>query len=81
MPAGVMTTPLEVELDPPTFMLPPHPDHTRMASERTKPPVNFEIEDFDVPVISDPLSWKIRVLKSLGGRVAAARRKFSLSGG
>jgi hypothetical protein len=56
MPAGVITTPLEVELDPPTFMLPPQPDHTRMASERTAAPANFETEDLLVPIISDPLS-------------------------
>jgi hypothetical protein len=52
----VMTTPLEVELDPPTFMLPPQPDHIRIANERTAAPENFETEDLIVPIISDPLS-------------------------
>jgi hypothetical protein len=51
---GVTVMPLEVE--PPTFMPPPQPDHTKTARERTIAPANFAPEDFFVPIISDPLS-------------------------
>jgi hypothetical protein len=54
---GVIVMPLEVEPEPelPTVP-PPQPDHTRMTRERTTAPANLAPEDFDVPIISDPLS-------------------------
>src|SRR5579862_8865202 len=55
---GVIVMPLEVEpeLDPPTPMPPPQPDHARIARERTTAPANLALKDFFVPIISDPLS-------------------------
>jgi len=55
---GVTVMPFEVgvELEPPTFIPPPQPDHARMTRERTKAPANLAPEDFAVPIISDPLS-------------------------
>jgi hypothetical protein len=57
---GVTVTPFELELglelEPPALNPPPQPDHTRMARERTIALANLAPEDFDFPIISDPLS-------------------------
>ena len=53
---GVTVMPSDFASEPAAPNPPPQPDHTRMASPSTMAPANFAPEDFDVPIISDPLS-------------------------
>ena len=46
----------EVEVEPPTFMPPPQPDHRETAKDKTTTPRNCTQEELFVPSISDPLS-------------------------
>src|SRR5713101_2253553 len=51
---GVIFTPFEVAPEAPTLMPPPQPDHTQIANDKTRMPVNFTREDFFNPTISAP---------------------------
>jgi hypothetical protein len=53
---GVTVMPSDFEFGPATANPPPQPDHTSMASPSTIALADFAPEDFDVPIISDPLS-------------------------
>jgi hypothetical protein len=46
----------EVEVEAPTFMPPPQPDHRETAKDKTTTPRNRTREELFIPSISDPLS-------------------------